>query len=174
MKKADIRKTLLNHRKMLDEAFVIETSERIQKHLIADDAWKQAEEVVLYSPIRNEVRTNLLFEDIWASGRKLLLPRCDEEDGQMSLVHCSSEAELAIGKYGILEPIETCTVVDYDAPDFRPSLIIVPGVGFDTKGNRLGFGGGYYDRMFVSRYLPCPMLFSKPQWWRKHGKLQLR
>ncbi|MEZ0575706.1 5-formyltetrahydrofolate cyclo-ligase [Halodesulfovibrio aestuarii] len=147
MKKAELRKKLLAQRKNLDEIFVQEASIRAQRHLLADDAWKKAQQVIIYSPIRNEVRTDLLLNSLWDSGRTLLLPRCDEKVGQMSLVQCDGEHELEEGTYGILEPRSHCTVVDYDAPDFTPSLVIVPGVGFDFCGNRLGFGGGYYDRM---------------------------
>ncbi|KAF1076478.1 5-formyltetrahydrofolate cyclo-ligase [Halodesulfovibrio sp. MK-HDV] len=147
MTKAKLRKNLLDQRKNLDELFVQEASIRAQHHLMADDVWKKAQQVIIYSPIRNEVRTDLLLNDIWSSGRTLLLPRCDEELGQMSLVHCEGEHDLEEGTYGILEPRSHCTVIEYNSPSFTPSLIIVPGVGFDIAGNRLGFGGGYYDRM---------------------------
>ncbi|SIN88930.1 5-formyltetrahydrofolate cyclo-ligase [Halodesulfovibrio marinisediminis] len=149
MTKAELRKKLLDQRKNLDEIFVQEASLHAQQHLMADDVWKNAEQVIIYSPIRNEVRTDLLLNDIWNSGRTLLLPRCDEKQGQMSLVQCSGEHELEKGKYGIMEPCSHCTVIDYDSKNFTPSLVIVPGVGFDLNGNRLGFGGGYYDRMLT-------------------------
>ncbi|MCT4535826.1 5-formyltetrahydrofolate cyclo-ligase [Halodesulfovibrio sp.] len=147
MTKAELRKKLLAERQNLDAIFVQEASILAQQNLMADNIWKQSQQVIIYSPIRNELRTDLLLNDIWASGRKLLLPRCDDTDGQMSLVHCKGEHELEKGTYGILEPRSHCTVVDYDDPEFSPSLVIVPGVAFDATGNRLGFGGGYYDRM---------------------------
>lgn len=147
MTKVELRKKLLNQRKNLSIDFVQEASTRAQQNLLTAPAWKQADQIILYSPIRNEVQTDLLFDDIWSSGKTLLLPRCDEEQGQMSLVHCAGTHELEEGSYGILEPCSQCAVIDYNSKEFSPSLVIVPGVGFDTKGNRLGFGGGYYDRM---------------------------
>lgn len=149
LSKAALRKELLAKRECLGGIYVQEASISAQRNLMADDIWKTSQQVILYSPIRNELRTDLLFNAIWESGRTLLLPRCDEAQGQMSLVRCDGHHELEEGAYGILEPRTHCTVVDYDAPDFIPSLVVVPGVGFDCAGNRLGFGGGYYDRMLA-------------------------
>lgn len=56
------------------------------------------------------------------------------------------KSELSIGSYGILEPV-TDTII---YPDEK-SLIIMPGLVFDTKGNRIGYGGGYYDK-YISEY----------------------
>lgn len=64
MTKAKLRKNLLDQRKNLDELFVQEASIRAQHHLMADDVWKKAQQVIIYSPIRNEVRTDLLLNDI--------------------------------------------------------------------------------------------------------------
>ncbi|MCG8532354.1 MAG: 5-formyltetrahydrofolate cyclo-ligase [Desulfovibrionales bacterium] len=147
MNKAELRAKLLTKRKELSASFVQTASEKIQKNCMECDVWANAQQVVLYSPIRNEVQTNLLFEELWSTGKTLLLPRCGTQQGEMTLVVCSGTQDLAPGKYGILEPKEHCEEIDYDAPSFTPSLVIVPGVGFDMQGHRIGFGGGYYDRM---------------------------
>ena len=149
MKKADLRKVLLDRRNGLTAEFVEEASIKAQNHLLADKAWQQADQVVIYSPVHNEVRTNLLFKDTWEKGKKLFLPRCSSTKGEMTLAACSGTHELEQGKYGILEPTSGCVSIDYDDPAFTPSIVITPGVGFDFNGNRLGFGGGYYDRMLL-------------------------
>lgn len=147
MEKAELRAMLLSRRKELSPSFVFDESKKIQNYMLESEIWAEAGQVVLYSPVRNEVHTSQLFENIWSTGKTLLLPRCGEQQGEMSLVECTGHHDLDLGKYGILEPLEHCTEVAYDDPLLDPSLVIVPGVGFDKLGHRIGFGGGYYDRM---------------------------
>ncbi|MBT5017226.1 MAG: 5-formyltetrahydrofolate cyclo-ligase [Planctomicrobium sp.] len=99
-----------------------------------------------YVDVRNEVRTKPFLEEQLNSSLKVVVPYCDE--GSLSLVELRDFTELAEGAYGILEPIEQ---LKYDQNRaVHPSSIdiaLIPGLGFDTAGGRLGHGKGYYDRL---------------------------
>jgi 5-formyltetrahydrofolate cyclo-ligase len=85
---------------------------------------------------------------------RLVFPRvCD--DGALALHHCKAEA-LEPGAFGILEPSADEPVVSLEEVD----VILVPGLAFDTYGNRLGYGKGYYDRLLtgMDALLRCPLL----------------
>lgn len=148
MDKKSIRKRLLAHRDALPRGQVDALSRAAQQRLLADTVWKTAKQVVLYYPIRNEADTRKLLNRAWQEGKSVLLPRVDpERRGEMSLVLCHGEHELVRGTFGVREPDPVyCPALSPDDPAFSPDLAVIPGVGFDRKGNRLGFGAGYYDR----------------------------
>lgn len=120
--------------------------EAVQAALMADPIWKSARLVALYMAFKGEVGTDLLLRDAWARGRRVLLPRCGEQKGFMELVPCSGLEDLQPGRYGMLEPRSDVPAWAWDDPALTPDFMVVPGVAFDRKGRRLGFGGGYYDR----------------------------
>jgi len=102
--------------------------------------------VVLYAPKGNEVETDLIFARARASGRCVLYPRVILEGQQLALVRVHDHAELKLGAYAVLEP----TGAEIVPPaDLGRALICVPGVGFSRDGDRLGYGGGYYDRLLA-------------------------
>ncbi|UZP66438.1 5-formyltetrahydrofolate cyclo-ligase [Desulfovibrio mangrovi] len=160
MNKPDLRKQLIASRTALSEADAREHSIAAQKHILHQNVWKQARQIVLYVPIRNEVDTALLLEQAWREHKCILLPRVNPEcKGDMCLAVCKGKHELLRGTFGVREPDPLCCPPMLpDHPDFKPDLAIIPGVGFDVKGNRLGFGAGYYDR-----YLAHPSMKHTPR-----------
>ena len=142
-----LRKKLLEQRAALSAADAAGLSLRIQEHILASDAWRKARQVLIYSPIRNEVDTKLLFEDAIASGKEVLLPRCvPGSAGIMDLAACPGPGALCPGTFGILEPCpDLCPALK--GSDIHPEAAVVPGVGFDRQCGRLGYGAGYYDRI---------------------------
>jgi len=121
-------------------------------------AWIEAREVLAYMAKGGEVDVTPLLAELWERGARVLLPRCrPAERGVMDLACPTGIHEVAPGAYGIPEPLpDACPAVDSCAPD----LVIVPGVAFDRTGNRLGMGGGYYDRMLASGELGKPLLVA--------------
>ncbi|HKF30589.1 MAG TPA: 5-formyltetrahydrofolate cyclo-ligase, partial [Candidatus Binataceae bacterium] len=104
--------------------------------------------VVLYSPIQNEVATELVAADAIASGKELFFPclRRDRETMTVARVHALSE--LVTGAFGIREP----ATQDASAPpqELGGAIIVVPGLAFGPQGQRLGRGGGHYDRFLAA------------------------
>lgn len=125
-------------------------AERAQKRVLAQPAWQQARAVALYMALKEEVDTSLLLHQAWASGKDVFLPRVRPgEPGCMDFVLCAGPEDLVPGAFGLLEPLPTLPGLAADDPQFTPTLMILPGVGFDRSGYRLGFGGGYYDRFLA-------------------------
>ncbi|MFJ7646459.1 5-formyltetrahydrofolate cyclo-ligase [Lysinibacillus sp. NPDC097279] len=95
-----------------------------------------------------EVDTIHLIEALWQLGKKVAVPKCNAKTREMSFYAIESFAQLETVYMHLREPIPTeCEFVDANEMD----IILVPGVVFDIKGYRIGYGGGYYDR-YVSNY----------------------
>jgi 5-formyltetrahydrofolate cyclo-ligase len=110
--------------------------------------WGDARIVALYMPIRGELDTGRLLALAWAEGKRVLLPRCVVgRRGELELVACENAGELGPGAYGILEPLPSLSAVDLEDPAQAPHLLVAPCLAVDRRGYRLGYGGGYYDRL---------------------------
>lgn len=122
-------------------------------HVRSLPEWRNAHEVLAYWPAKNEVDVRPLIVELWQRGVRVLLPRCrPDQPGRMDLACVTCGEELVPGMYEIMEPASACPIAD----DFHPDIALVPGVAFDASGNRLGHGGGYYDRLLaVSAMQTC-------------------
>ena len=145
--KKQLRDELRARRKALTASQVHTASMRVAERLRAMDEWRTASEVLIYWPVRGEVDTRMLLAELWARKVRVLMPRCrPDAPGEMDIACAACEADLAPGMFSILEPsTNRCPTVTRAAPD----LAFIPGVGFDRRGYRLGFGGGYYDRILA-------------------------
>lgn len=145
-----LRKSLLERRMALSPAEVEKDSRAVADHIRSLAVWKNAWSVLLYWPIKNEVDTRPLLEELWRRGAIALLPRCrPEQPGFMDLCACGGVEDLSEGSYGIMEPAACCATHEDTGEAFVPDLVLVPAVAFDSHGYRLGFGGGYYDRLLA-------------------------
>ncbi|MGO4111044.1 5-formyltetrahydrofolate cyclo-ligase [Paenibacillus sp. YAF4_2] len=104
----------------------------------------QVNSFMCYIPFRSELDTRYLIEWAWETGAEVSVPRCNPVDRSMTLYKLESWAKLSAGAYGIMEPDPSkCQPM----PDlYVPQLVVTPGLAFDLRGGRLGYGGGYYDR----------------------------
>lgn len=107
--------------------------------LEAHPAFRAANTVLLYHSLDDEVDTHAFIRK-WSSSKQILLPVVIGDELELRIYTGAEDME--ISHYGIEEPVGEA-FTDYDSIDF----IAVPGVAFDQKGNRLGRGKGYYDRL---------------------------
>ena len=143
--KGEIRRQIEALRKALPREEVVKRSAGICRQVMSLPCYREAETVFFYQAIGNEVSLDLLIEDAYAQGKRVLFPVC-EGRGQMRAYQVHHNAQLRTGRYGITEPDpERCEEIPPDKID----LVIVPGVAFDRQGNRLGRGAGYYDRFLA-------------------------
>lgn len=148
--KKAVRKRIIGARQLLSKDEVEEKSALICDAIRKMDCFKNAGTVMAYLPFRNEVDTTPLFFDLWAAGKNILVPVCRPADAALIPCQIRGMEDLEPGTWGILEPKADCRrPVAVDEID----MVIVPGVAFDSDGNRLGYGGGYYDR-FIPRLKP--------------------
>ena len=106
--------------------------------------WKQAKTVCLYASFGGELPTDTLLGLALLEGKRLLLPRVSHRP-QLTLHEVTDLGSLRPSRLGIREPASSAPVATLaDA-----GLILVPGLGFDGAGRRLGFGGGFYDRLLA-------------------------
>lgn len=114
-------------------------SAKILAALEAHPAFRAATTVLLYHSLKDEVDTHAFIRK-WSNEKRILLPVVVGDELELRLY--TGPEDMATGTYGIEEPVGE-TFTDYADIDF----IAVPGVAFDRKGNRLGRGKGYYDRL---------------------------
>lgn len=140
-----LRQILTESRTRLLSARATALSKQVQERLLESDFYRRSRCVVLYAEKDNEVATEQIFADALASGRRVLFPRMTPEFG-LSLVRVCSRDELRLGTFGLLEPTGSEIV---PPAKLGRALICVPGVAFSLEGQRLGRGGGYYDRLLA-------------------------
>ncbi|MWV44505.1 5-formyltetrahydrofolate cyclo-ligase [Paenibacillus sp. HJL G12] len=126
--------------------------------------WLNRESVrsmLIYVPFRNELDTKPLIEEAWQAGIEVYVPRCRREDCSMTLHRLKQWDELNVGTYGILEPEPQQSPAMAD--NFLPEAVFMPGLAFDRQGGRLGYGGGYYDRLY-ERFWRRDKMAKLPVW----------
>ena len=146
--KSEIRGAILRLRLAQPAEEALRKSLTIAGHLAALPEYRSAQTVMLYAAVRGEVDTGALMARVISDGKKLVLPRAVPETRELELRRVSDPpSELAPGNYGIPEPLSGTEIIPAESVD----LVAVPGVAFDRRGNRLGYGAGYYDRFLGRR-----------------------
>lgn len=123
-------------------------------------SFSTAHTILLYaSHFPEEIATGPLIDLVVSQGRKVVLPRIDLATRRLVL-HRGSQT--APGVLGIPEPLATSPILAPSEIDW----VLVPGIAFDQFGNRLGRGGGYYDKLLPEFRPDCPRWawILEPQW----------
>lgn len=106
--------------------------------------WQNAKVVCLYASFQGELPTTQLLQNLLNSEKRCVLPKVNSE-GQPELYEIKSFQDLELSSLEILEPKINCPRINPTQIDF----FLVPGIGFDRRGNRLGHGAGFYDRLLA-------------------------
>lgn len=144
MNKNFMRKDILNKRKALSQKEVILKSNKISELLLSTDFYLKSHTIMTYIDFRNEVMTEKIIRESLETEKDIVIPISIVETKDILLSQLLDfDKELTTGAYGILEPRqEYIREVKPESID----LVLVPGVAFDRRGSRIGYGGGYYDR----------------------------
>lgn len=146
--KAALRRSLLAQRRALDPADWRDRSDRLAAHLQTLPTLHAARTILTYQPIRQEPDLTALVHSAWGRDRTWGLPRCVGQ--QLHWHRWHPEDPLVPGAFGIREPDAAAPVIQLDQVDAPVDALLVPAVGGDRRGYRLGYGGGFYDRLFAT------------------------
>ena len=144
--KQQLRRTMRALESGLSARYKEESSRAIAGHLLAMPEYQEAGTVFCFVGTDREIDTRPILEDILAAGKRLCVPLCTGK-GIMELRQVTDLRQLVPGAYGILEPPADAPIVAVDEVDFA----VMPCLTCNRLGQRLGRGGGYYDR-FLSHY----------------------
>lgn len=146
--KSQIRKKLLAKRQSLPQKQTELSNKKITRKLRKTTEFKRAKIVLAYHPIHNEIDVTEL---ILKTKKTFVLPRICAKSNRL---HCHKVAninELKTGKFNIKEPSTKHPVIARNKID----LVLTPGIAFDKKGNRIGYGKGYFDKLFKTLSTDC-------------------
>lgn len=141
----EIRRRINN----LTPEYCISSDESISRAILMLPEYQNASCIFCYVSVGREIDTRSIIEDAWALGKRIAVPRCTSK-AIMELFEIHSWQDLEIGSYQIPEPKAYCIPVSPSEIDFA----IVPCLSCDKKRNRLGHGGGYYDRYLFNTSFP--------------------
>lgn len=162
--KKKLREKIKKRRNMFTEEEKQRMSGEILSKVTSLEEYKRADVLFTYVSLKNEVDTFPLIFSAIKSGKMVAVPRCVEGKPLMEFYFIHGRNDLESGSYGILEPIRNPERLCTD----RKGLCILPGLTFDRRGSRLGYGSGYYDRFLQtfegSKVGVCfsPLISGKP------------
>ncbi len=145
--KEQIRQQVLEERSQLSSDQRRAKSAEIETRLFGLPEFQAAAIVMFFASFRSEVDTHPMIRKALAEGKRVVLPKVKGRDLELFEIF-NFDRDASPGAWGIPEP---------GGPGVRPAdlkdlgLIVVPGAAFDEQGNRLGYGGGFYDRL-LPRY----------------------
>ena len=155
MNKADYRKIVQDRRNTSNIAALendLYNAKLISDRYLELDSYKEAQIIFVYSSMEKEIPTQRIIDTAIKDGKKVALPKIRtgvKAGAKMDFVFINKDTEYKAGVYGILEPDSDEFINVNDMSDKIEMLI--PGLCFDIKGRRIGYGGGYYDR-YLTKY----------------------
>ncbi|MBM4141538.1 MAG: 5-formyltetrahydrofolate cyclo-ligase [Nitrospira sp.] len=153
--KKKLRKEIIEIRNSIPSLERKKKDLRIIKKLITMPEFKKAYTVLFYASFRTEVNTIDMMKESLKMGKRVVLPKVDKDRHKLNLYEIKDTGELSLGYSGIPEPfLSDERLIDINDID----LMIIPGIGFDYSGNRLGYGAGYYDALLFSMHEKIPLI----------------
>ena len=160
--KSRIRQDVLTKRDSLGPDIRKAKDDRIKERLFSLPEFQQAPILFFFASFRSEISTFTQIAEALTLGKRVILPSVDSMNKELRLYEIKGLSELSAGYMGIPEP---AVAEDRERDINDVTLVIMPGAAFDPKGNRLGYGGGYYDRLLsrLRRKIPLVALAYEEQ-----------
>jgi 5-formyltetrahydrofolate cyclo-ligase len=146
MDKAKLRNAMIASLNKLSQQEKSEIEQQLIEHLLKSKLWKEADTIGITVSQGFEWNTSPIIEAGWQQGKTIAVPKCIHSDKRMIFYKLDHYDQLEKVYYDLLEPKPEETV---EIPKSQLELLIVPGLLYDKKGYRIGFGGGYYDRFLA-------------------------
>lgn len=142
--KEKIRKINKEKRKSISDSLLKANSDLIVSKIEKLECFKAAENILIYMAIGKEVKLDGLLD----SPKNIYVPKVDGD--KMDFYRFKGADSVKKGYMGILEPLSKEKFI-YEPQNARESIIIMPGLAFDLKKGRAGYGGGYYDKYLADK-----------------------
>jgi len=141
--KEGLRKRLAALRRSLSTEARTERAARACANLTTQPCFTRATTLLGYAPLRFELDPGPLLSQAWSLGKRVALPRVIPGSGELALHLYQPGDPLEESGFGVREPLPDAPTISTEQID----LVLVPGLSFDARGHRLGYGKGFYDRL---------------------------
>ena len=155
MDKKEIRALMRSKKAALDQQFAEEYSARVTQRFVAQPFYREAKVLYAYLTFNQELRTDGLIRMAWADGKRVAVPRVLGK-GVMEFYYIDSFDGFIRSSFGVPEPPEDPERL----ADDDDILLLMPGLAFDRAHNRVGYGGGYYDRYLERKQAAGARIFK--------------
>ena len=142
MDKKELRQKIRQQKREMTEEQIQTASEKLGELFAADPLYQQARTIYGYLPYNQEVRTVPMLQRALDEGKRVAVPKCYGDE--MRFIYLDDLSQVAEGYCGIPEPI-----LDEPVADDPAALVLMPGLAFTEQGQRIGYGGGFYDKFLA-------------------------
>jgi 5-formyltetrahydrofolate cyclo-ligase len=156
--KVTLRSALRAHAQTISAAERAAASAQLCERLAAEKCFQRARGILFFAPLTDEPDIWPLLKKTLAGGCEIALPRFNRAQNSYAAVAVRDlAADIVVGQFAVREPAAHCPVVPWN----RLDLLLVPGLGFDARGTRLGRGKGFYDRLLpLANGVKCGLAFD--------------
>jgi 5-formyltetrahydrofolate cyclo-ligase len=142
MDKKELRQQIRQKKRAMKECEIEAASARLGELFLSSDQYRQAKTVYGYLPYNQEVRTTPMLERALRDGKRVAVPKIYGDE--MKFIYLTDLSQVEKGYSGIPEPI-----ADGPVADDPNALVLMPGMAFTKSGDRMGYGGGFYDKFLA-------------------------
>lgn len=153
--KACIRKEILRKRDAIDPSVRRAKDSRIKEKIFSLPEFQQSNIIFYFASFRSEVNTISQIKETLNLGKRVVVPKVDNKAKELRLYEIRGLSELSPGCMGIPEPdVSEDRRLEINDVD----IVIMPGAAFDTRGNRIGYGAGFYDKLLSGLNKKIPLI----------------
>lgn len=142
MDKKALRREIREQKRAMTEEEIVSRSEKLGQLFAQSEAYRNAKTIYGYLPYNQEVRTVPMLERALRDGKRVAVPKIYGDT--MKFLYLDDLTKVEKNEMGIPEP-----VADTPVADDRTALVLMPGLAFTKQGDRMGYGGGFYDRFLA-------------------------
>lgn len=142
MDKASIRRQIREKKRAMTQEEILLRSEKLGQLLAQSQVYQSAKTIYGYLPYNQEVRTVPMLERALQEGKRVAVPKVYGDT--MRFIYLEDMSCVETGYAGIPEP-----VADAPVAEDKTALVLMPGLAFTKEGDRMGYGGGFYDRFLA-------------------------
>ena len=142
MDKKALRRAIREQKRAMTEEEIVSRSEKLGEMFVNTEVYRTAKTLYGYLPYNQEVRTVPMLQQALRDGKKVAVPKIYGDT--MRFLYLDDLSQVEKNEMGIPEPVDDTPVADDPT-----ALVLMPGVAFTKKGDRMGYGGGFYDRFLA-------------------------